>query len=524
MNLFELFATLNLDTGNFETGISNASSKAQDAAGKLESIGDNAKSSEGKLSTFGTKIKGAMQVAGTAITAVTAGATALTGALVKGASDVAKYGDSIDKNSQKLGMSTDAYQEWDYVLNLAGSSMEEASTGIKTLTNKLDEAKNGSETAIEMFASLGFSLDDLNAMSQEELFTQTILSLQNMEAGTERAALANDLLGRSGQALTPLLNMTNEETQKAIETTHEYGMIMSEDAVKASAQYQDSLTTMKNSLGGVKNAMLGEFLPSLTTVMDGFTAFINGDQNGLQAVNRGLSNFMNSIVDHAPELIDGVIEIISQLLQCLIDNAPKLAEAGVKLFVSLITKLPQIITQIVKALPQIIRSIVQGFKDALPQLAQAGLDLMGGLVQGIASSITAVVAKVKEVASNILGAVKGFFGIASPSKVFKGVGGFLMEGLAIGIDDGSEYAFDSINSAVDGVMKSAESLNGKLTDAFTSNFTATMNADDWNVDTNNPSNIIVQVYASEGQDEEEIAEIVSARIADQYGREGAVFA
>ena len=55
--------------------------------------------------------------------------------------DLAAMGDTIDKQSQKLGLSREAYQEWDYVLSQAGVDITSMSTGLKTLTNKLDDAK-----------------------------------------------------------------------------------------------------------------------------------------------------------------------------------------------------------------------------------------------------------------------------------------------------------------------------------------------------------------------------------------------
>jgi p-aminobenzoyl-glutamate transporter AbgT len=64
-----------------------------------------------------------------------------------------------------------------------------------------------------------------------------------------------------------------------------------------------------------------------------------------------------------------------------------------------------------------------------------GKNLITGLGNGIVEGAKAVVEKAKEVAGNVLDAVKGFFGVASPSKVFHQIGGYLMEGLANGVED-----------------------------------------------------------------------------------------
>ena len=67
-------------------------------------------------------------------------------------------------------MSAEAYQEWDYVLGQAGVDITSMTTGLKTMTNQIDDAKNGSVKAQERFAKLGISLNDLNTMSREDIF------------------------------------------------------------------------------------------------------------------------------------------------------------------------------------------------------------------------------------------------------------------------------------------------------------------------------------------------------------------
>jgi hypothetical protein len=69
-----------------------------------------------------------------------------------------------------------------------------------------------------------------------------------MDDQTQKAAAANDLFGKSGQNLLPLLNQTNDETQELIDSTSELGLIMSEDSVEASAKFKDTQTTIKAAM------------------------------------------------------------------------------------------------------------------------------------------------------------------------------------------------------------------------------------------------------------------------------------
>lgn len=433
MNVFELFATLGLDTSSYDKGLDQSESKA---------------------SSFGAKLKTGLGVAAgvatTAIAATTAATVAGGKAFVDGAKQTAAYGDKIDKASQKLGMSKKAYQELDYVMNLAGTSMDNMGMGMKTLTNQISAAQKGNKDAVKNFKALGISMDDIKTMSQEDLFKKTIAGLQNMEAGTKRSAMANKLFGRSGQELQPLLNMTSDQMEKAIKTANDYGMVLSDKGVEASANFTDSMTTLKNTMTGVKNNMMAEFLPSLTSVTDGLAGIFSGvdTEEGEKKIWYGISTLAEKLTKEAPKLfeiggtiikalassvttnlptlLDAAVPVIMDLAGALISNLPPLIDAGVKIIGTiadaLTTNLPAILTaaqdiiiklaqaigenadQIVPAIVQVVLTIVEAFTnpDFMTNLLDAGLQIINGLLNGIITAIPMLIESLPTIIDNIV--------------------------------------------------------------------------------------------------------------------------
>lgn len=366
MNVFELFAKLGLDTSEYDKGLDESEQKGSNFGQKL-----------GKAVSTGAKVATAALAATTAATV--AGAKAFT----SGVANVAQYGDNIEKTSQKLGIGVTKFQEWDYVMNIAGTSMNNMTMGMKTMTNQLDNAKNGSADALAKFEALGLSLEDIQSMSREEIFEASIKGFQNMAESTERAALANDLFGRSGQELTPLFNMTNEETQKLIETANQYGMVLSEDAVNASATFQDSLTTMRNTMTGLKNSMLSEFLPSFSLVMDGLSAIFAGDDSGLGKIDEGVNSFVENLNKVMPRVIQIGGRIMTSLLRSISSNLPKLLKQGSGV-------IKELISGIIVALPSLLESgimIVEMVGSALIENAGLLLDSAISLVMKLGDSL-----------------------------------------------------------------------------------------------------------------------------------------
>jgi hypothetical protein len=370
MNLFDLAAVIKLDSSQFESGMKEA-----------ESAGSN----------FGEKLKSglgtAAKIGGASIAAVGTAAVAAGKKLYSEASEVASYGDQIDKMSQKLGLSTDAYQEWDYVLGQAGVEITSMSTGLKTLTNKIDDAKNGSADAQAMFANLGISLEDLNSMSREDIFAATITGFQRMADSTERAALANDLFGRSGQELTPLFNSSIEDTNKLREAAHELGFVMSSEEVKASAAFNDSLDTMKRTMDGVKRKLTVQFLPAFTKSFNAIAGLLS--KNGKDA-----TKYKKELESGISEIVKGISDVIPEAVEIATNGAAAVVEAVAK---QLPKELPNILNSAIKAAGSLAKSLVKAIPDIfggigaalgavitnIPNIAGLAWDILKGLGKGL---------------------------------------------------------------------------------------------------------------------------------------------
>ena len=414
----------------------NENKKALDDLGnEAEDTGKDVEKSSKSWDKFGEAAKTAAKVAGAALAAVGAAAVAATKKIWDFANATAESADEIDKQSQKLGLSREAYQEWDYVLSQAGVDITSMSTGLKTLTNKLDDAKNGSSGAQEMFAKLGLSMDEINSMSREDVFKATIKGFQSMEDSTERAALANDLFGRSGQELTALFNETAESTDELIAKAHEYGMVISDEAVQAGVDFHDSLDTLTKTFDGVKNNLMSTLLPSFTTAMDGLSDLLAGVDGGAEKVKNGItgvlknlsamlpqvieilssiatalveslpevfSSISSEIINLIPEIVSAVLEILPLLLTAIIEMIPSLigtlAQVVVMLINAIAEMLPTIVSAIMRIIPQLVTSIVA----AIPQILQAAIKLLTAIVQAIPIIVTELVKALPEIIKTIV--------------------------------------------------------------------------------------------------------------------------
>ena len=322
-------------------------------------------------------LKATAATIGAAMTAATAAAVATGKAFINAANSTAAYGDNIDKMSQKMGISAKAYQEWDFVMQHAGSSIDSLKGSMKTLANA---ATSGNDA----FAKLGITQQQIAGMSQEELFGATISALQNVKNETERTSLASKLLGKGATELGALFNMTSDETDALKKQVHDLGGVMSDDAVKAAASYQDEMQNMKTALTGVKNNIMSSFLPGISSVMNGLSKVFSG-QGGTKEIQDGLKSVISNITAMAPQffsiasvLINGLLSGFAPMIPSLVSSIFGFLQTGLLTLVGLIPQLTPVISQG-------LQGVASALFTCLPVLIQALMDMTNQLVTWLAS-------------------------------------------------------------------------------------------------------------------------------------------
>lgn len=334
---------------------------------------------------FSGGIASAVQTGIGAIGSVVSAVGSATGAFVSGVGSLAEYGDNIDKMSQKMGMSIESYQEWDAVMQHSGTSMEAMKASMKTLANA---AESGSDA----FTQLGISQEEIANMSQEQLFERTIAALQNVEDSTQRTYLAGKVLGRGATELGALLNTSAEDTQAMRDRVHELGGVMSEDAVKAAAAYQDSLQDMTTAFSGLSRNLLSEFLPSITGVMNGLTEIFSGNSSeGIGMITAGIQDLLNGIGAAIPQIATIATSIITAVGQTIIANLPMIAEAAIGIVATLATAVFENAPLIWESVLGVLDVIGNTIIEYGPTLLEQGFELISNLVMGIIENAPAAV-------------------------------------------------------------------------------------------------------------------------------------
>lgn len=211
--------------------------------------------------------------------------------------EAAAAADEMLTMSSISGMSVETLQEMQYAAEFVDVSVDRLNDGFKDLTAAMKSANTGSEDAQKAFAQLGVHITDSNGKLRDakDVFFETIDALGQLEAGTERDALAMTIFSESARELNPLIDAGSGKLRQLAQQAHDTGYVLSEDAVKSLGKVDDALKELNNTQEGLKNQLAAEFAPTT--------------EKALQTLNDAVLEIGNAFID------SGVVDSFADMLE-----------------------------------------------------------------------------------------------------------------------------------------------------------------------------------------------------------------
>ena len=277
--------------------------------------------------------------------------------------------------------------------------------------------------------------------------------------------------------------------------------VVVQDVIPAiTSLFPQLLQTAFELVGTLADGVLSSLPQLIDTAIPLIVGFIEEIVNNLdKIIDTGIEVLLaliNGIINALPRLIEMAPTIIMKVASALIQNAPQILAAGIQLILALIQGFLYMISDIGKAVKDIGKKIVETFKTT--DLKTIGTNIIRGLWDGIVGAGKWLWSKITGFCNDIVNKFKSALDIHSPSRVFADVIG---QNIAYGIGEGYEDAMSGV----------ARNMTGLITP----------NA---NVRTTNLGGVNIVVNGAEGQNVNELADIVMQRMQSAVSRREAVFA
>ena len=278
------------------------------------------------------------------------------------------------------------------------------------------------------FAQVGRTASDLILMLVNGIVTNLPMLAQAalqivMALGQGLVTNGPQILMQLGQLLLQLAQYIIANVPNILNAAMQFfGMIL-QGIVTYGPQILATLIGLLGQLIGQVIAWAGQMLANAVSAA---ANFLGGLMGGLASLPGQVASFLGGIISN-------VASWVGEMASNAIDAASRFAS-------NLIDGLASIPGQVVDIGGQIIQGMVDGVVGA----ARGLIDAVGGAV------------------NDAIGWAKGLLGIASPSKVFREIGQFTMQGAALGVEDDAPMLARSTEDAMRGMVGSAASVRAPL--------------------------------------------------------------
>ena len=239
----------------------------------LKSLNTSLESVSKRIDTWSKTSIGGFLEFGKAIAGVTVRLGAMAAPFVgaglgifKLAKSTADAEEQLGKMSKRLGIAVEDFSKLKTIAYFADISVDELGMRLGQLSRHIVNASNGVGESSILFKKMGVDVEDSsgNIRNMSGILSDIAEKFRGYDDGAAKAALANELFGRGGNELIPMLNTLNESLSKTSST-------MTEENVKSAFEFNDNLKRMTLNVTALKQKIGNELIPTLNTLFELFT-------------------------------------------------------------------------------------------------------------------------------------------------------------------------------------------------------------------------------------------------------------
>lgn len=414
LNLFDLFAKISLDTSEYDSGVK-----------------DVTKSGSGLASTLKSGLASAGKAAAAGIGLITTAAGAAVGGLLALESATEEYrvaqgklNTAFEAAGSNANMAAYAYGEFYKILGDTDTATE-ASQLLSKLTTDGEDIAYWTHIAAGVFGEFGDSLpiEGLIEASNETTKTAQVTGVLadalnwvgiSEDAVNEKLASMSDATERADYLMNLLMD-TYDGSADAFWKNNE-ALTASREA---QTKWMDTLSKLGTTVQTVKTNLISEFLPSIASVANAFNGMLTGTEGADEQFATAVGELVNTAVSKLPEFLSMGVQIITALASGIVQSIPTVVSAVPQIVTEIGTALSSLFPQVldmgaqllgqltsgietglpdmVSRLPQIIEQFLTFITDSLPDILDQGAEMLNSLVNGIIDSIPVLVSNLPQI-------------------------------------------------------------------------------------------------------------------------------
>lgn len=433
--------------------------KTEDALKGAEKEARNFNVTSSKISAVADKLASKFDKAAQKTRALSGAAAGVLGALGGLAIKTAQDADELNTLAKQTGFTTDELQKMRYASDLIDVDMDTITKAAARMTKQLGSSS-------EKFDALGVATTNADGSFRavNDIFYDVITALSEIPNETERDTVAMDLFGKSANELAGLIDDGGESLKALGQEAENLGLIIPQEQIDSANELNDAIDRVKAEsagafaqLGTEIAEMLLPYIPQIVEGIEKVLDFIRQmDPDTLKlivtilALTAALSPLFTALSAAAT-----AVSALSTAFTFLAANPIVLLIAAIVALVALIAVKGDEIQAILKKVDNFLQNIF--VKDWTEEFG-----VLGNVLNGFMAGFKVIWDSIKSIFNGVIDFIRGVFtgdwerAIAGLVQIFGGI----MSGLSAVVRAPLNAVIGLVNTAIDGLNQLIDGLNG----------------------------------------------------------------
>lgn len=206
-----------------------------------------------------------LAIAGSAATGAGGG---ILGSLLGAVTSFVNTGSELADMSARTGVAAESLQELGFAAKQSGAEMSDLESGLRNMAKFEHKLAGGSKQASQTLDDLGISAAQFRDASTTQQMAMLAEGLNKIQDPSERAALAMQVLGKSGTKLLPMLSGGAAGVQQMVDRARELNIVMSEEQVAKADLLGDKWGELEQQLWAIANNVGAALADTLIQIID----------------------------------------------------------------------------------------------------------------------------------------------------------------------------------------------------------------------------------------------------------------
>ena len=213
--------------------------------------------------------------------------------------------DASSKLARSLGLTTKEFAGLELLSSLGGANVQQLGVAMRTVQRRIADAGRGLKTASDAFETLGLNAEDLRNMSTQQQMETLADAFGKLTNQVDRAAIAQELFGRSGLSMLNVFEGGSESMRQAREDAERFGYALDDIDARKVEVANDAMTRLRFAMTGVARTIAVQLAPLVMRLGD---TLVNMSMNARESGQSILRVF--SMASSAAAFLADTLELV----------------------------------------------------------------------------------------------------------------------------------------------------------------------------------------------------------------------